>query len=228
MRLIDKNFQLTFDLYGEESFNRDDFIISNSNKDALAWIDSWPTWPENVSGLNIFGAGSSGKTHLANIWKSKANALSITRPLLDLVNLRKLLESHENVLIDNFDSSWKEEPILHLYNLMQEVGGTLVIVSEKPASQIDIKLRDLASRVSTMTTVELKPPDDELIKGVMRKLFKDRQIEVPSEVVNYLTIRMERSFKEVSRMVDRLDKTSLSEKNAITLSLARRILLEKY
>ena len=111
---------------------------------------------------------------------------------------------------------------------MQEVGGTLVIISEKPASQIDIKLRDLASRVSTMTTVELKPPDDELIKGVMRKLFKDRQIEVPSEVVNYLTIRMERSFKEVSRMVDRLDKTSLSEKNAITLSLARRILQEKY
>ena len=130
--------------------------------------------------------------------------------------------------MDNFDSSWNEEPILHLYNLMQEVGGTLVIVSEKPASQIDIKLRDLASRVSTMTTVELKPPDDELIKGVMRKLFKDRQIEVPSEVVDYLTIRMERSFKEVSRMVDRLDKTSLSEKNAITLSLAKRILQEKY
>ena len=74
----------------------------------------------------------------------------------------------------------------------------------------------------------MKPPDDKLIKGVMRKLFKDRQIEVPSEVVNYLTIRMERSFKEVSRMVDRLDKTSLSEKNAITLSLARRILQEKY
>ena len=226
--MIDKNFQLTFDLFGEESFNRDDFIISNSNNDALAWIDSWPNWPENVSGLNIFGAGSSGKTHLANIWKLKANALSITSPLLDLVNLRKLLEHHENVLIDNFDSSWNEEPILHLYNLMQEVGGTLVIISEKPASQIDIKLRDLASRVSTMTTVELKPPDDELIKGVMRKLFKDRQIEVPSEVVNYLTIRMERSFKEVSRMVDRLDKTSLSEKNAITLSLARRILQEKY
>ena len=54
--MIDKNFQLTFDLFGEESFNRDDFIISNSNKDALAWIDSWPTWPVNVSGLNVFGS----------------------------------------------------------------------------------------------------------------------------------------------------------------------------
>ena len=82
--MIDKNFQLTFDLHGEESFNRDDFIRSNSNKDALAWIDSWPAWPENVSGLNIFGARSSGKTHLANIWKLKANALSITLSLIHI------------------------------------------------------------------------------------------------------------------------------------------------
>ena len=53
-------------------------------------------------------------------------------------------------------------------------------------SQMDIKLRDLASRVSTMSTVELKLPDDKIIKGVMRKLFKDRQIDVSNDVVNYL------------------------------------------
>ena len=93
-------------------------------------------------------------------------------------------------------------------------------------SKIDIKLLDLASRVSTMSTVELKLPDDEIIKGVMGKLFKDRQINVSNDVVNYLCRRMERSFKEVGRLVDRLDKISLSEKNTISLSLARRILQE--
>ena len=77
---------------------------------------------------------------------------------------------------------------------------------------MDIKLRDLASRVSTMSTVELKLPDDKIIKGVMRKLFKDRQIDVSNDVVNYLCRRMERSFKEIGRLVDRLDKISLSEK----------------
>ena len=115
---------------------------------------------------------------------------------------------------------------LHLYNLIQELEGSFIIISEKPVSQMDIKLRDLASRVSTMSTVELKLPDDEIIKGVMGKLFKDRQINVSNDVVNYLCRRMERSFKEVGRLVDRLDKISLSEKNTISLSLARRILQE--
>ena len=224
--MINNTVQLTFDLGEEVSLNRDDFIASSSNKDALAWIDSWPNWPVNVSGLNVFGAPSSGKSHLANIWKTKSNALAINDPALDVINVRELLVDHKNVLIDNFDNSWKEEPVLHLYNLIQELGGSFIIISEQPVSQMDIKLRDLASRVSTMSTVELKLPDDKIIKGVMRKLFKDRQIEVSNDVVNYLCRRMERSFKEVARLVDRLDKISLSEKNAISLSLARRILQE--
>ena len=71
--MINNTVQLTFDLGEEVSLNRDDFIASSSNKDALAWIDSWPNWPVNVSGLNVFGAPSSGKSHLANIWKTKSN-----------------------------------------------------------------------------------------------------------------------------------------------------------
>jgi len=224
--MTDYNVQLTFDLVDDVSLNRDDFIVSKSNKDAIAWIDSWPNWPVNVPGLNIFGAPSSGKSHLANIWKSKSNALSINAPSLDALNVRELLIDHKNVLVDNFDNSWREETVLHLYNLIQELGGSFIIISEQPVSQMDIKLRDLASRVSTMSTVELKLPDDEIIKGVMRKLFKDRQIDVSNDVVNYLCRRMERSFKEVGRLVDRLDKISLSEKNTINLSLARRILQE--
>ena len=224
--MSDYNVQLTFDLVDDASLNRDDFIVSKSNKDAIAWIDSWPNWPVNVPGLNIFGAPSSGKSHLANIWRSKSNALSIENPSLDIIGVRDLLVDHKNILIDNFDNSWKEEPLLHLYNLVQEIGGSFIIISEQPVSQMDIKLRDLASRVSTMSTVELKLPDDEIIKGVMRKLFKDRQIDVSNDVVNYLCRRMERSFKEVGRLVDRLDKISLSEKNTINLSLARRILQE--
>ena len=224
--MTDYNVQLTFDLGDDVSLNRDDFIVSESNKDAIAWIDRWPNWPVNVPGLNIFGAPLSGKSHLANIWRSKSNALSIENPSLDIIGVRELLVDHKNILIDNFDNSWKEEPLLHLYNLVQEIGGSFIIISEQPVSQMDIKLRDLASRVSAMSTVELKLPDDEIIKGVMRKLFKDRQIDVSNDVVNYLCRRMERSFKEVGRLVDRLDKISLSEKNTINLSLARRILQE--
>ena len=93
--MINNTVQLTFDLGEEVSLNRDDFIASSSNKDALAWIDSWPNWPVNVSGLNVFGAPSSGKSHLANIWKTKSNALAINDPSLDVINVRELLVDHK-------------------------------------------------------------------------------------------------------------------------------------
>jgi chromosomal replication initiation ATPase DnaA len=83
---------------------------------------------------------------------------------------------------------------------------------------------DLASRLATLPIVEIRGPDDDLIKGVMNKLFKDRQILVASGVLDYLLLRMERSFSEALRLVNLLDSVSLSENNAVTLSLARKML----
>jgi chromosomal replication initiation ATPase DnaA len=58
----------------------------------------------------------------------------------------------------------------------------------------------------------------------MNKLFRDRQIMVASGVLDYLLLRMERSFSEALRLVNLLDSVSLSENNAVTLSLARKML----
>ena len=113
--MTNNNVQLTFDLGDQVSLNRDDFIVSNSNKDAVAWIDSWPNWPVNVPGLNIFGAPSSGKSHLANIWRSKSNALSIDDPSMDVIDMRDLLVDHKNILIDNLEN-FNQEQIFHLIN----------------------------------------------------------------------------------------------------------------
>ena len=58
----------------------------------------------------------------------------------------------------------------------------------------------------------------------MLKLFKDRQILVENGVLDYLVVRMERSFEEALRLVNRLDKEALAEKNRITIPLASRVL----
>jgi chromosomal replication initiation ATPase DnaA len=47
---------------------------------------------------------------------------------------------------------------------------------------------------------------------------------VASGVLDYLLLRMERSFSEALRLVNLLDSVSLSENNAVTLSLARKML----
>ena len=58
----------------------------------------------------------------------------------------------------------------------------------------------------------------------MLKLFKDRQILVENGVLDYLVVRMERSFEEALRLVNLLDKEALAEKNRITIPLASRVL----
>jgi chromosomal replication initiation ATPase DnaA len=80
---------------------------------------------------------------------------------------------------------------------------------------------DLASRLAALPAVELGFPDDALIVGVMSKLFRDRQMQVGRDVLEYVASRMQRSLEEAARVVDFLDATSLSEGRPITLPLAR-------
>ena len=71
--------------------------------------------------------------------------------------------------------------------------------------------------------MRIDPPDDRLIEALLIKLFADRQLGVPPEVVTYLTTRVERSFEAVRRIVGLLDRESLARRRAVTLPLAREI-----
>ena len=135
-----------------------------------------------------------------------------------------ILGKGQHVVLDDFNQAWPGVPLLHLYNLVRERKGFILIISETPVAQLGVAPDDLASRLSTMPVVAIKPPDDFLLKEVMLKLFKDRQILVENGVLDYLVVRMERSFEEALRLVNRLDKEALAEKNRITIPLANRVL----
>ena len=73
--------QLTLDLaLPPPTFAREDFVSSDGNREALAWIDRWPDWP--APALALSGPPGSGKTHLARIWAARAQAavLDARRP----------------------------------------------------------------------------------------------------------------------------------------------------
>jgi chromosomal replication initiation ATPase DnaA len=216
--------QLTFDLKNNPALDRGDFIVSKCNEDAIAWIDKWPDWPRATTGLNVFGASASGKTHLGSVWKNHSNAVWVNDPIIDPIIIPEILGTRSNVVIDGFDNRWPGVPILHLYNLVREREGSILIITSEPVSRLGVMPADLASRLATLPIVEIRRPDDDLIKGVMNKLFRDRQIMVASGVLDYLLLRMERSFSEALRLVNLLDSVSLSENNAVTLSLARKML----
>ena len=216
--------QLVLELALRPAHGREEFILSDCNREAVAWIDRWPDWPPHTTGLNVHGPAACGKTHLAAVWRARSKASWIDSPIARSEDVPAVLGDAKDVVIDGLTGDWPGEPILHLHNLAVERGGVLLILSRVPVARMDTRPADLASRLAAMPAVGIGAPDDGLIIGVMSKLFRDRQLHVGRDVLEFLANRMQRSLEEVVRLVDRLDKKALAEKRGITLPLARSVL----
>jgi chromosomal replication initiation ATPase DnaA len=219
--------QLTFDLaLPPPTFAREDFVVSDGNREALAWLDRWPDWPAPALALN--GPAGSGKTHLARIWAARASAAVLDAPDLEgksVPDLTALAEAHAAILVDHADRA-PERALFHLYNLMRERRGHLLLVAEHPPARWRIALPDLASRLRAAVAVAVVPPDDELLGSIILKQLGDRQLHAGPGVVQYLVARMERSGEAARRVVAALDRRALSERREIDRRLAADVLAE--
>ena len=219
--------QLTFELaLPPPTFAREDFVVSDGNREALAWIDRWPDWP--APALALSGPPGSGKTHLARIWAAQANAAVLDAPDLEgksIPDLTALTQAHAAILIDHADRA-AERALFHLYNLMRERRGHLLLVAELPPAHWHIRLPDLASRLRAAPAVAVAPPDDELLGSIILKQLADRQLHAGPGVVQYLVARMERSAEAARRVVAALDRRALSERREIDRRLAADVLAE--
>ncbi len=206
MTSVPKPEQLAFNLGHRQAQGREDFWVSVCNKDAVAWLDKWPDWPGPA--LVIFGPASCGKTHLLQVWKKGKGDKAV------------ILDDASKIAGDRAE----EEALFHLYNRMKEQGGHLLLAAEKPVKEWPLVLPDLKSRLLAEPAVAIGSPDDELMAVVLTKLFSDRQIFVPQEVVQFILSRIERSFLALREIADKIDRKALSEKRPVTIPLVREIM----
>ena len=214
--------QLTLNLHCSTAFGRSDFLISDSNAAAMAWIERWPDWP--ASPLVMHGPPGCGKTHLAHLWSERASAVLLTGAALDEEGLAQLVARHScRVVIDNADEA-PELALLHTYNWCWECQGSLLIIGRRPPARWRIALDDLSSRLRAAHTVEIGRPDDALLAGVLVKHFADRQLAVEPRVVSYIALHIERSMEAVARVVAEIDRAALASHRRVTRALAAEIL----
>ncbi|MFH1157782.1 MAG: DnaA/Hda family protein [Pseudomonadota bacterium] len=217
--------QIPFDLGHRHAYEREDFWVSGSNRDAVSWLDRWPDWP--APALVIFGPPASGKTHLLQVWKKKAAAKEILLQGMAPENADRIIGASRAVMIDGVSQAMggkeREEALLHLYNLMQERSGHLLMTDALSVREWPVSLPDLKSRLLAAPSVAIDPPDDGLMAVVLTKLFSDRQLLVPQEVVQFILPRIERSFLTIRHLVEKIDRKALSEKRAVTIPLVREI-----
>ena len=213
--------QLLFELDHKKNFNEHDFYVSKSNFYAYTIIDKWPKWEKKI--LNIFGEKFSGKTHLANIFKSKTNALLINASKID-EEIFKKIKLFENIIIDDFEKNYDEKLIYSIFNLADQDNKYMLINSLIPINEIEFKLPDMISRSKNCLSAKIESPDDDLIFAIILKNFSDRQIKIEKKIIEFIINRIDRSYSKIYEFIYKVDELSLKKKKPINLKTIKEIL----
>jgi chromosomal replication initiation ATPase DnaA len=218
---MSRGVQLPLDLGHRPALERDAFLVTPANEAAVSWIDCWPAWP--AAALVLEGPPGCGKTHLASVWRARAAAGVVLGASLSLAAVPRLVDAGPALVVEAASAA-PEQPLLHLYNAFAERGGYLLFTATTPPSRWGTRLADLRSRLMALPVAQIQPPDDLLIRAVLIKLFADRQVFVTTEVVDFLALRMERSFEAARQLVAAIDAAALAEQRRVTVPLARAVL----
>lgn len=204
--------QLVLPLPHQDAMGREDFIVAPGNRAAFDYLDSFPGW--SAPAVALSGPPASGKTHLAHIWAEKAGAV--------LVEARALKEPLAGaVVVENIDRGVGDEGALFA---LLERGRPLLITARTPPACWPARLPDLVSRYRALITFELGAPDETLLHQLAVKLFADRQLLVPENVVTLLARRLERSPGALRDFIARADAIALERQAPINIQLLRELM----
>ena len=218
--------QIPLALQLRPALEREDFLVAPSNAVAVAWIDAWPAWHTPL--LTLVGPPGSGKTHLVQVWRGRSGARLLDPRVGEAAALAEALDECRAAVVEDAErlagDPLAERGLFHLYNLLRERDGHLLLTAHSSPARWPLMLADLRSRLESGAVAPLGEPDDLLMRALLDKLFADRQLRPGVGVVDYLLTRMERSCDAARRMVERLDASALAERRELRLPLVRDVL----
>lgn len=203
----------------------ENFLVADSNREAVQRLQAWPVW--RAPALILWGPTGCGKTHLAHVFLSRCSGMLIDCSTLHFNQMIDVAAGASACIIDDADRAVAdgfERPLLHLHNSVAERGGHLLLIGETPPARWRIALADLRSRLLAADAVGIAAPDDQLIAGVLVKLFGDRRLNVDEDVIPYALQRIERSFAAARRLVADLDAAALGRRRKVSVGLLREVL----
>ena len=215
--------QLPLDIGLAPRYGEEDFLVAQCNAQAWEMVGHWPDWPDRV--LLLIGPEGAGKSHLGAIWAQRVGARKLAATDLSLPNLPSIARESA-VLIEDVDSASGEAELFHLLNLARESGAYLLLTARTNPDVWGLAMPDLLSRLRRAPFVAIGAPDEALVRAVLVKLFLDRQLLVDESVIDFLSLRLERSFEAARRIVAALDREALAQARAVTRPMASKVLLE--
>ena len=215
--------QLIFNFPFKRNYLKQDFYVSENNFNAFKLIESWPKWPSKL--VNIFGPTGCGKTHLANILKTKIQSMIKLSKNVSEDILREF-KTKECLIIDDYNNNIDEKTLYSIINQANQDNKYLIISSTVSIKKFKTKLKDLKSRFTSFVDIGIDLPTDDLIRVILTKNFSDKQIQVSEKNIEYILKNIERSYEKIISFSNSIDNLSLTRAQPIKLNLIKKVLEE--
>ena len=193
-------------------------------------------WPESEWFIFLQGREGTGKTHLAEAVAGEMLAqghkvlyLSARHPAF--YDSLAHLDFADIFILDDFDALFpatahQEQQLFSFYNQCLETKSPrLLLLSRLKVSELDIHLKDLASRLQNGLPLYLKPVSDDNRIEILRCHVQRLGLQLNAEGYEYLLHHLERSPKELVASLEKLAESSLKDKRRLTLSYMKHSLM---
>lgn len=209
------SIQKTFNYQFLSKKDRENYFVNHTNQDAYDFTII-NDFDQNIF---LFGPKKSGKSHLANLWQQINNAIIYDQ------NFSKIIETKQNIVVDDMLGTSSEEDLFHLINHCKLNNLKMYFTSSIDIKTYQFKFNDLYSRLREFYYLEIKTPDDEMCKIFLVKLFADKQIIIKNkEIFEFIFNRVRRTYFDLYIFVEKIDKLSLEKKRQLTIPLIKEII----
>ena len=227
--------QLSLNIKLDDSVSLDKFIKCESNSNSIEFLKS--TVLENsVSNLYyIWGLEGVGKSYIMQALNrefinlnKKTLHLSLDDDRITSHEIFQNLDTLDVLLIEKIDrlpqdKDWE----LQIFSLINDAlsGNTKIYLSSNLVSkELEIGLKDLRSRLSYFTAIEIPEITDEEKIEALYQSSKRKGISLDAKTIQYIISHTSRSLSDLLKLINDLDLYSLKKKRKVTPSLVRELL----
>ena len=240
-------FQQNSDVVLNQKYTFDNFVVGPSNQLAHAAAMAVAEAPAgSYNPLFLHGDVGLGKTHLLQAICHKAmdsgrelrvlylssetfvNQFIAAIEQGDLSRFRYKYRRVDLLLIDDIhllaNKERTQDEFFHTFNTLYNDQRQIVLSSDSPPSEIPTLRERLISRFKWGLVAEIATPGYETRQAILRRKARDRQVELPEDVLDYLAESINRNIRELEGAVTKVIGYSQLTNRVIDLSLAQEAL----
>jgi len=203
----------------------DHILRSPANADAIERLSDWENWPTHW--LAVLGPPASGLTTLARAFCQASGAVAVDGSELSAAGPAEIEAlALTGAAVDRAETVTDGPTLMALLNRAEERGRPVVLFTQRPPADYQLRPADLVSRLRSMPVVEIAPPDDALMLARLEAAFRERFIFMPDEVAELLLSRLPKRYAEIGRIVDRLNRAMSDQRRGLSVALVKEALAE--